>query len=93
VCALVRTRSEEWRVLTADNERIVLKYLLHPQDEAGRLAHRLLEYTNDECGSESRVLLLSATPYKMYTVSGEAGDDDHYRDFVETLEFLLSIDL
>jgi len=30
VCALVRTRSEEWRVLTADNERIVLKYLLHP---------------------------------------------------------------
>ena len=65
------------------------KHLLHPQHEAGRLAHRLFEYTDQECGSKSRVLLLSATPYKMYTVSGEAGDDDHYRDFVETLEFLV----
>ena len=32
-------------------------------------------------------MLLSATPYKMYTVSHEV-DDDHYRDFLNTVEFL-----
>ena len=33
---------------------------------------------------------LSATPYKMYTVADEAGGDDHYRDFVDTLKFLFN---
>ena len=37
---------------------------------------------------DAKVLLLSATPYKMYTLSDEA-DDDHYRDFVQTSSFLL----
>ena len=32
-------------------------------------------------------MLLSATPYKMYTLSHEA-DDDHYRDFLKTIDFL-----
>ena len=34
-----------------------------------------------------RTLLLSATPYKMYTLSHES-DDDHYRDFLQTVRFL-----
>ena len=34
-----------------------------------------------------RTLLLSATPYKMYTLSHET-DDDHHRDFLRTVEFL-----
>ena len=32
-------------------------------------------------------MLLSATPYKMYTASHEV-DDDHYRDFLNTVDFL-----
>ncbi|HEX8702753.1 MAG TPA: helicase-related protein, partial [Myxococcaceae bacterium] len=35
-----------------------------------------------------RTLLLSATPYKMYTTATEAGGEDHYQDFVRTLRFL-----
>lgn len=33
------------------------------------------------------MLLLSATPYKMYTLHHEK-DDDHYRDFIQTVRFL-----
>ncbi len=36
---------------------------------------------------DAKVLMLSATPYKMYTLTDEA-DDDHYRDFVKTSQFL-----
>jgi len=35
------------------------------------------------------ILLLSATPYKMYTLRGEEGED-HYKDFYATVEFLLN---
>ena len=38
-----------------------------------------------------RFLLLSATPYKMYTVRGEA-EDAHYKDFLQTMEFLIGAD-
>ena len=37
------------------------------------------------------VLLLSATPYKMMTTTGEV-DDDHHRDLVDTFAFLVSHD-
>lgn len=63
------------------------KYLLEGEDETSYLAHRLFEYSDQH--SEARVLLLSATPYKMYTLSHES-DEDHYRDFMRTLEFLLN---
>ena len=33
-----------------------------------------------------RVLLLSATPYKMLTLYGE--NEHHYEDFLQTLQFL-----
>jgi len=62
------------------------KHLLNGEDEASVLARKLFEYSDET--SAVRVLLLSATPYKMYTLSEEGGDEDHYRDFIDTLGFL-----
>jgi hypothetical protein len=62
------------------------KSLLNADDEASQLAQELFGYSDEE--SRARVLLLSATPYKMYTLADEAGGDDHYIDFVDTLRFL-----
>lgn len=61
------------------------RHLLDPSNggPAAELAHVLFEY------GEARVLLLSATPYKPFTYAEESVDgDDHYRDFLRTLEFL-----
>ncbi len=55
-------------------------HLLGGEDDASRLARELFEY------KDVRVLLLSATPYKMYTTAGES--EDHYTDFVQTVRFL-----
>ena len=55
--------------------------LLDTESEAGNLFGALVE-------TDTKALLLSATPYKMYTVGNEDGDD-HYRDFVQTVGFLL----
>ena len=60
------------------------KDLLRPDNAAGDLARHLFAW------DDARVLLLSATPYKMYTLDDEAESDDHYRDFVDTLRFLQS---
>ena len=59
--------------------------LLNPDTESGELAQRLFEY--EDSHTKVRTILLSATPYKMYTASNEV-DDDHYRDFLHTVEFL-----
>jgi len=59
------------------------KYLLRPDDPAGSLARYLFTW------GEARLLLLSATPYKMYTLSHESAEDNHYADFLDTLRFLL----
>lgn len=56
-------------------------------DEMRLLAHHLFDYESPD--GHARTLLLSATPYKMYTVAAEADHDDHYADFVRTTEFLL----
>ena len=58
------------------------KDLLDGTDRAADLARNLFEY------EDTKVLLLSATPYKMYSLSHEASDDDHYRDFIRTVKFL-----
>ena len=58
------------------------KHLLDGTDAASELARKLFEWGN------AKTLLLSATPYKMYTLRHEAEDDDHYADFLRTLEFL-----
>ncbi len=52
-------------------------------DDIRALAHHLFAQ------KDIRILLLSATPYKMYTLSDEP-DDDHYADFLQTCRFLMS---
>ena len=66
------------------------KDLLQPEpgNFASELAHRLFEYRDPETGRPTRTLLLSATPYRMYTTADEV-DVDHYGDFLATCEFLL----
>jgi hypothetical protein len=62
--------------------------LLSEDNEAGQLAHELFNFSDKH--SRARVLLLSATPYKMYTLSHESDEEEHYRDFLETLRFLFN---
>jgi hypothetical protein len=59
------------------------KSLLASGNEAAELAQRLFDQP------DARVLLLSATPYKPFTLAEEAqSGDDHYADLIETLRFL-----
>lgn len=60
------------------------KNLLDGSDDASILASRLFE-----C-NDTRILLLSATPYKMYTLASETSGEDHYQDFLRTAQFLLA---
>lgn len=55
--------------------------LLGGESEAAELAQSLMNY------KDARVLLLSATPYKMLTLYGDE-EDNHYTDFLNTLRFL-----
>ena len=57
------------------------RHLLAQDNPAGELAHHLFEY------DAAKVLLLSATPYKPFTLAGE-GEEDHARDLFRTLDFL-----
>jgi hypothetical protein len=62
--------------------------LLHGDSDAALLARELFEYS-DERGNAARTLLLSATPYRMLTLSDDQQDEgDHHEDFFETLGFL-----
>lgn len=62
--------------------------LLHGETPAADLARELFDYSDGK-GHAARTLLLSATPYRMLTLSGDEPDDgEHYRDFLETLTFL-----
>jgi hypothetical protein len=62
--------------------------LLHGDNEAADLASQLFNHV-DSAGNTAKTLLLSATPYRMLTLSGDEPDDgEHYRDFLETLSFL-----
>ena len=65
------------------------KHLLQsaPETLAVELAHQLFDYCDPETGRATRTLLLSATPYRMYTISDEV-EDDHYGDFLDTCSFL-----
>lgn len=58
------------------------KDLLDADQPGADLAHAVFDQPT------ARVLLLSATPYKMYTLPDEPEGDDHYRDFTRTIEFL-----
>ena len=65
------------------------KDLLQPESEnfAAELAHRLFDYEDPETGRATRTLLLSATPYRMYTTADQI-DGTHYEDFLGTCSFL-----
>lgn len=58
------------------------KDLLSKGTAGAELAHAIFDQPS------ARVLLLSATPYKMYTLPDEPEGDDHYKDFRSTVEFL-----
>lgn len=60
------------------------KHLLAEDSPAGELARDLFE---SEAGQGSRVLLLSATPYRGLSLHHET-DDNHYDDFLSLLGFL-----
>ena len=59
------------------------------QSEAARLAQRLFQITAHD-GRPVRTLLLSATPYKLYTSDAEIEQEDHYEDFLATTKFLFA---
>lgn len=59
----------------------------HPDNLAAELAKRLFEYRDPETDRPTRTLLLSATPYRMYTTADDT-DEDHYTDFLDTCRFL-----
>ena len=65
--------------------------LLDSSSPAARLTRQILDFQygpdTREAGLRARVLLLSATPYKMLTLYGDEGED-HYSDFLRTCSFL-----
>lgn len=66
------------------------KFLLSSDDsDLGILAHSFLS------GHDTRVLLLSATPYKLYSTLEEIEEnpqDDHYAEFLQVMDFLFDND-
>lgn len=62
------------------------KSLLTTETDAGSLAHELFAWSARH--ESAHVLLLSATPYKAYTLQHELAQEDHYEDFVRTVGFL-----
>jgi hypothetical protein len=62
-----------------------------PANFASELANRLFNYVEPDTGRPTKTLLLSATPYRMFTTTDEP-DADHYADFLSTCSFLFSGD-
>jgi hypothetical protein len=60
--------------------------LLDSDSDAAELAQAMFNYP------AARVLLLSATPYRMYSQAGEPDEEDHHRDFTRTVRFLFDTD-
>lgn len=61
------------------------------RDPAAELAQTLFRAKTPE-GNPVRTLLLSATPYKLFTADAEIEHEDHYADFLATTRFLLDDD-
>lgn len=63
--------------------------LLHGKDDASRLAQELFRYRDARVEhGDVRVLMLSATPYRMFTTADDPGGDGHYADLIQTIGFL-----
>ena len=58
---------------------------------AAELAQELFQARAHD-GKRVRTLLLSATPYKLYTADAEIEHEEHYEDFLATTRFLLGDD-
>lgn len=62
--------------------------LLHGEGEAADLARKLFNAVDPD-GNQAKVLLLSATPYRMLSLRDDEADaGDHYREFLDVLSFL-----
>ena len=61
------------------------------RDAAAELAQELFQARAHD-GKRVRTLLLSATPYKLYTADAEIEHEEHYEDFLATTRFLLGED-
>lgn len=66
------------------------KDLLDGDDDAAELARDLLNHRGER--TDPRVLLLSATPYRLYTTSSVATGDSHHADLLRTVRFLFGED-
>ena len=61
------------------------------QKATAELAQELFQAKAHD-GKRVRTLLLSATPYKLYTADAEIEHEEHYEDFLATTRFLLGDD-
>ena len=62
--------------------------ILHGGREAADLARKLFDAVDPD-GNQAKVLLLSATPYRMLSLRDDDADaGDHYREFLDVLNFL-----
>ena len=61
------------------------------RNPAAELAQNLFQAVAHD-GKRVRTLLLSATPYKLYTADAEIEHEEHYQDFLATTRFLLGDD-
>jgi len=90
----VRAALAETCVTALEPDLIILdefqrfKHLMNDENDDAVLARKMFNYA-DEHG-QAKVLLLSATPYKMLTLASQDDEEDHYRDFLDTLRFLES---
>lgn len=65
------------------------KELLEMDDDEESLPSRLFRYSDRATNADTKVLLLSATPYKMYTCDSDVDEpENHYADYLRTLKFL-----
>ncbi|MEZ5281753.1 MAG: helicase-related protein [Acidimicrobiales bacterium] len=60
-------------------------------DWSAELARSLFDFRDPDSGRQTRTLLLSATPYRMYTTPDDV-DADHHADFLSTCGFLIGDD-
>lgn len=68
---------------------------INNNEDSGILARRFLQENSDDITRKTRVLLLSATPYKLYTTMEEMdnnSDDDPYKEFFNVMDFLFEKD-
>lgn len=71
--------------------KALLEHRPEMQDPAAEIAQALFGAQTPE-GHPVRTLLLSATPYKLYTADAEIAHEDHYKDFLATVRFLMDND-